>query len=58
MLQKLRAPLLTAIENDLLVSALLYCGQTVGDCRILRAQILEDDEDDDDTGNDLLLDEA
>ncbi len=40
--------LMTAIENDLLVSALLYCGQSVGDCRILRAQILEEDQDDDD----------
>jgi hypothetical protein len=44
--------LMTAIENDLLVSALLYCGQTVGDCRILRAQIIEEDQEDDDAPTD------
>jgi hypothetical protein len=49
--------LMAAIENDLLVSALLYCGQSVGDCRIIRAQILEDEADDDKTTNPL-LDEA
>jgi hypothetical protein len=50
--------LMTAIENDLLVSALLYCGQSVGDCRILRAQILENDKDGEDTSTEPLLDEA
>ena len=50
--------LMAAIENDLLVSALLYCGQSVGDCRIIRAQILEEDEADNDATTEPLLDEA
>ena len=50
--------LMTAIEYDLDVSALLYSQNCEGSTRLLRAQILGDDEADNDASANPLLDEA
>jgi hypothetical protein len=41
--------LMAAIENDLMISALLYFEHCESGCRLIRAQILEDDQDTDNT---------
>jgi hypothetical protein len=50
--------LMEAIENDFMVSALLYSEHFEGSTRLLRAQILYDEHDDDDKATNPLLDEA
>ena len=48
--------LIEAIENDLLVSALLYSEDCEGGTRLLRAQIIEEHQEDDDASANPLLD--